>query len=162
MDNFEEIKPQHQEEEEEVNAIWVTEDVRSYLYDMAKWARFLSIVGFVFSAMVAMSAFSAGAIISTLSAVSPANPLLKMGAAGFTVFYLLIALIQFYPSLMLFKFSKAANTAVLYADQPSLGVAMGKLKSFFKFCGIITMVVIGFYIMMILMVLAVGVGSSML
>lgn len=161
MENFDEIKPVLQEEEDEVNALWVTEDVRSYLYEMAKWTRFLAVVGFVFSTIIAITAFSAGALLSAISAVSPTNPLLKLGSAGLTIFYLLIAFIQFYPSLMLYKFSKAATTAVLYADQTSLDLAMAKLKSFFKFCGIVTLIIISLYIMMILMIMAVGVGVSM-
>lgn len=161
MDNFEENKPV-QQEDDEVNAIWVTEDVRSYLYDMSRWCKFLAIVGFVFSAMVAISALSVGALMSTLATVSPANPLLKLGSAGLTIFYLIIAALQFYPSLMLFKFAKSSTAAVFYADQESFGEAMRKLKSFFKFCGIVTLIVISLYVMMIVMVAVIGASAAML
>ncbi|KIO76524.1 hypothetical protein TH53_14275 [Pedobacter lusitanus] len=153
MDNFEEIKPELQEDAE-VDALWITEDIRSYIYDAAKWTRFLSIVGFVFTAMFVMSAFSVGAIYSTLSASMPGNPLLKLGPAVLTVFYLLIGLFQFYPSFLLYKFSASATKAVLYADQPSLGEAISKLKSFFKFWGVLTIVLIALYVLMIIMVVA--------
>jgi len=159
MDNFEEIKPEI-DETEEVDALWISEDVRSFIYETAKWTKFLSIVGFVFSALIALSALSVGAIISTLSAVSPGNPLLKIGAPALTVFYLLIALLQFYPSLLLFKFSNAANQAVLFADQSSLSIAMGKLKSFFKFWGIITIIIIGFYAMIFISAIAIGLSAQ--
>lgn len=150
MDNFEEIKPEFQAEEE-VDALWILEDVRSYIYDMAKWTKFLSVVGFVLSAMMALFAFvGTQAYIDMMAVASPGSPLLKIGAAGFTIIYLLIALLQFYPSFLLFKFSNAAMQAVLYADQASLSVAMAKLKSFFKFWGVLTIVFIAFYIFVIL------------
>ena len=159
MDNFEEIKPEL-DETEEVDALWISEDVRSFIYETAKWTKFLSIVGFVFSALIALSALSVGAIISTLSAVSPGNPLLKIGAPALTVFYLLISLLQFYPSLLLFKFSNAANQAVLFAEQNSLSVALGNLKSFFKFWGIITIIIIGFYAMIFISAIAIGLSTQ--
>ncbi|MBB5639132.1 hypothetical protein HDF26_005380 [Pedobacter cryoconitis] len=155
MDNFEEIKPELQEDAE-VDALWITEDIRSYIYDAAKWTRFLSIVGFVLTAMFVMSAFSVGAMLSTLGTTMPGNPMLKLGSTVWTVIYLLFALLQFYPSLLLYKFSKSATQAVLFADQPSLGEAMGKLKSFFKFWGILTIVIIALYILMIVVFVASG------
>src|SRR4051812_44192688 len=118
MDNIEEIKPDLPEEDE-VDALWVNEDVRSYIYETAKWAGFLSIVGFVFSALTAITAFGAGAMLSTMSAISPGNPLMKIGSAGLTIIYLLFALMQFYPSLQLYRFSSASKQAVLFSDQES-------------------------------------------
>jgi hypothetical protein len=158
MDNFEEIKPEPVEREE-ADALWISEDVRSYIYEAAKWTKFLAIVGFVFTALIAISAFSAGAVLNSLAMLSPNNPLVKMGSAAITIIYLLIALLYFYPSFLLFRFSTAANQAVLYADQASLSAAMGKLKSFFKFWGILTIVLIIFYILAI--VFAVTIAMSM-
>jgi len=148
MDEFEETKPEIQQDEQ-VEALWISEDVRSYIYDMAKWARFLSIVGFVFSAMIVLSAFSTGAFMAGIAASSPGNPLLALGATGLTILYLLIGLLQFYPSFLLYKFSTAAMRAVLFADQEGLSVAMSKLKSFFKFWGILTIIFLVFYVLVI-------------
>ena len=152
MDNLEERRVEFQEEEE-VEALWITEDIRSYIYDTAKWTKFLSVVGFVFAAMIALSAFGTAAFLKTLGAVSPGNPLVQIGSTVLTVVYLLLALLQFYPSFLMFKFSTAATQAVLFADQASLSVAMAKMKSFFKFWGVITIAFISFYILMMLTVI---------
>lgn len=146
MDNFEEVKPEIQDTNE-VDALWITEDIRSYIYDTAKWGRFLSIVGIVISALTAMSAMNAGAIITALSAASPGNPMASLNPAVLTVIYLLFALFIFYPSFLLYKFSTAATQAVLYADQPSLSIAMGKMKSLFKFWGILMIIFISLYVL---------------
>ena len=160
MDDFEETKPEFQGEEE-VDALWILEDVRSYIYDMAKWTKFLSVVGFVLSAMMALFAFvGTQAYVDMMAAASPGNPILKIGAGGFTIIYLLVALLQFYPSFLLFKFSNAAMQAVLFADQASLSIAMAKLKSFFKFWGVLTMVFIGFYVFVILGAVIMSAGAG--
>ena len=155
MENFEEIKQEY-DDNEEVEALWISEDIRSYIYDAAKWTRFLAIVGFVFSAIVAISAFSVAAIFSSLAAVNPGNPMLKLNPAVITAIYLLFALVVFYPSFLLFKFSTAATQAVLFTDQTSLSVAMNKLKSYFKFWGIVTIITIILYILMIVLMVMTG------
>jgi hypothetical protein len=159
MDEFEEVKPDFQQEEE-VDALWISEDVRSYLYETAKWTKFLSVVGFVFSALTAITAFGASAVLNSLATVSPDNPMLKIGSSAITIIYLLLALMQFYPSFLLFKFATGANQAVLYGDQASLSAAMSKLKSFFKFWGILTILFIAFYILMMLFAVVIGMGAS--
>jgi len=156
MENFEEIDP-ISPQDDEVEALWISEDVRSYLYETAKWTKFLSIVGFVFAGITAVGAFGAGAV---LSALGPNNPLSKIGAAGLTIVYLVFALIEFYPSYLLYKFSASTNQAVLFGDQLSLSDAMHKMKSFFKFWGIIMIAFIAFYAMMIITIVVAGIAVA--
>jgi len=159
MADFEETKPDLQQEDEE-EALWISEDVRSYIYETAKWTKFLSIVGFIFAILTALTAFGASAFLTSIAAVSPDNPLLKVGAAGITILYLLLAVVQFYPSFQLYKFSTAANQAILFGEQSSLSVAMSKLKSFFKFWGILTIAFLAFYIMATIFVVVAGVAVA--
>ena len=51
MDNLEETNEGISMEYPEKPMV-ITEDVRSYLYDISKWTRFLSIIGFVFTALI--------------------------------------------------------------------------------------------------------------
>lgn len=129
----------------------VSEEMRSYIYEIAKWASFLAIVGFVFTGIMIISAFTVGAAIST-------NPQMlamasSMGPAAsivFTVLFLVMAFAIFYPSLLMFKYAVKAKLGVLYGEQTSLDEAMSKLKSLFKYWGIITIVYIGLYVLMII------------
>lgn len=138
----------------------VTEDIRSYIYETAKWTKFLSIMGFIFTAFIALAAFGAGAIVNTLPDTPGMGAFKAIGGAGITIIYLLFALLYFYPSLLLYKYSGAAKNAVLYGDQPSLSIAMSKMKSLFKFWGIFTIVIIGAYVL-ILIALALGTAATM-
>ncbi|TDO24847.1 DUF5362 family protein [Pedobacter duraquae] len=155
MENFDEELVSPASEPENI-ALVVTEDIRSYIYETAKWSRFLSIVGFILSAIVALAAFGAGAVISSMPDTPGIGIFKAIGGAGVTILYLLFALMYFYPSLLLYKYAGAAKNAVLYGDQPSLSIAMSKMKSLFKFWGILTIVIIAAYVLLIIFMVALG------
>lgn len=127
----------------------VTEEMRSYLYEMAKWAGFLAIVGFVFTGLAVVSSFTVGAAIGSNPELPGLKPFAAIGSLGFTIMGLLYAFAIFYPSLLLFKYSARAKLGVLYGDQDSLNEALSKLKSLFKYWGILTIILICFYIMLV-------------
>ncbi|RZM30436.1 MAG: hypothetical protein EOO88_00760 [Pedobacter sp.] len=155
MENFDEQPVNPVSQSENVSLI-VTEDVRSYIYETAKWTKFLSIVGFIFSAFMALAAFAIGGLMSSLPDTPGMGAFRAIGGAGITVVYLLLALMYFYPSLLMYKYSGAAKNAVLYGDQPSLSLAMSKMKSIFKFWGIVTIVFLAIYVLAIVFVIALG------
>lgn len=158
MENADALKPGHESTEPVI--LKVTEDIRSYLYETAKWTRFLSIVGFVICALIIIFAFSVPAILSAVAVRMPANPLARVSSGLFTIPYLLIGLLYFYPSLLLFKFANAAKTAVLYNDQPAFSIAIGKMKSFFKFWGILTIIAIALNLLLFLFMVVAGIGVA--
>jgi len=158
MENTEEGNGAFESEIQDEKLI-ITEDIRSYIYDSAKWTQFLAVVGFVFSAFTILFAFGSGAFLSTLASVEPGNPLIKLGSGFLTAMFLVFALLYFYPSLLLYNYSTAAKTAVLYADQEGLVVAMKKLKSFFKFWGILMIIFISFYVLATISSVLMAVGA---
>jgi hypothetical protein len=149
-------------EDKEQEVLKITEDIRSYIYETAKWANFLSVVGFVLTAFMIMFAFGVGSFITAMNNIlggEANNPYAALGTGVLTVICLLVALIYFYPSLLLFKYANAAKQAVLYADQATLAVAMSKMKSFFKFWGILTIVFLTFYVLSILITIVASIGT---
>ncbi|MES2827968.1 MAG: DUF5362 family protein [Bacteroidota bacterium] len=141
----------------------ISEDIRSYLYESAKWTKFLAIVGFVFTALMVMVSLSVGSLMTAMNnAVGEQhNPYAAMGSGVLTVFLLLTAVIYFYPSFLLLKFSNATKQGVLYGDQESLNAGLSKLKSFFKFWGVLMIIVLGLYALMLLFAIVAGVAASM-
>ncbi len=148
-----------QEEEDGAIRLIITEDVRSYIYETAKWTKFLSIVGFILTGMMAMIALSVGSVMDSMSEIPAYSGLAAMGSGVFIFFYLLLALVYFYPSYLMYKFSSAAKLAVLYGSQESLSEAMSKMKSIFKFWGILTIVFISLYVLMIVL-FSIGAGIA--
>lgn len=145
MEELEEIDQQTTE-----SNLIITEDMRSHIYEIAKWAHLLAIVGFVLSAILVLTAFSIGAALKTNPEL--AGLVAKMGAigaTGFTAVCILYALAIFYPSLLMFKYAVKAKQGVLYGEQQLLADAFGKLKSLFKYWGVLVAIFIGMYVLMI-------------
>lgn len=132
------------------NTLIVTEDMRSYFYDIAKWANFLAVVGFVISGFMIISAFTIGAAVQTNPELAAMlGQMGKLGTGGITVFFLLYGFAIFYPSMLMLKYSIKAKQGILYNEQNNLDEALSKLKSLFKYWGIVTIVIMVLYAMMI-------------
>ncbi|MBB2145419.1 hypothetical protein GM921_07985 [Pedobacter sp. LMG 31464] len=146
MENLEETTETHEQ-----TTLVVSEEIRSYIYEIAKWAGFLAIVGFVFTGIMIIGAFTIGAAMNTSPEIMlMAGPLGKFGSIFFTVICLVYAFAVFYPSLLLFKYSTKAKHGVLYGEQGSLNDALSKLKSLFKYWGILTIIFISLYVLAII------------
>ncbi|TCC89393.1 hypothetical protein EZ428_16995 [Pedobacter frigiditerrae] len=146
---MEEINETQLEPKEE-QALAVTEEIRSYIYETAKWASFLAIVGFVLTGLLVVCAFMFGAIMSSSPELAlMTGELAKAGSAVITIVFLIYAFAIFYPSLLMFKYANKAKVGILYGEQDSLNEAMGKMKSLFKYWGIITIIILSLYIITI-------------
>ncbi|MCX2451835.1 DUF5362 family protein [Pedobacter sp. PLR] len=155
MEEFEETKPDHTE----VETLIITEDIRSDIYETAKWAKFLSIVGFVGCVLMIILSLTMPAMLASLNKLGN-SPLGNGNAAATTATYLITGILYFYPSLMLFKYANSAQHAVLYMDQDSLGEAMAKMKSLFKFVGIMTIVMLAILAITVLLLIVVAIGAA--
>lgn len=125
-----------------------------YLKEMGKWARFLSIVGFVFCGIIVLGAVFAGSFIAS-SLSQAGGGAMAQGLGGFiTVLYLLIGLLCFFPCFYLFNFSSKVKIAIANNDLETLNGSFRNLKSYFKFIGILTIVMLSFWVLLILLQLA--------
>src|ERR1022692_2663210 len=108
----------------------------AYLGETAKWAKFLSILGFVFCGLILIIAIFFGSFFST--AFSGKYGGVGMGAAAgaasglFIFVYVCIALLYFFPCLYLFNFSNKMQIALKNNDQGQLSLSFKNLKSCFK------------------------------
>ncbi|MWB94553.1 hypothetical protein GON26_09275 [Flavobacterium sp. GA093] len=124
----------------------LNQSAKDFLKETAKWAYFLSIIGFVGIGFLIIAAIFAGAIFSTLGNTVPA-----MGAMGgsfglmISVFYILFAAIYFFPVYYLFKFASNAKTAFKDNDSEALTNSFEYLKSHYKFLGIFTISILVIY-----------------
>ena len=94
---------------------------------------------------------------------SASSSLAPLGGGMFIgVIYLVFALLYFLPINYLYKFSSNMKHAISTNNQASLTSAFEYLKSHYKFIGIITLVVIGLYILMFLILMVNGVSSALM
>ena len=124
----------------------LNDQMRSYLQETAKWTYFLSILGFIFLGLMVLGSLVVGMMFGSMTRE------LGYGNSGglITLLYLGGALLYFFPVLYLFKFSTKAQTALRSGNEGELTDAFQNLKSHYKFVGILTIVLLGFYLLFFL------------
>lgn len=127
---------------------------KQYLLETAKWAKFLSIMGFIFIGFIVIIALFAGSIVAAASQQSQLP--FGMAEGAITVVYLLIALFYFFPVYYLFLFANNAKKAILSNNNSLIELSLEKLKSHYKFLGITTIVVMAFYAIAFIIALSMG------
>ena len=129
---------------------------RFFLEQTTKWAKFLAIFGFVMCGFIVIMAFSIGSILGSIMAMS-GQDMPGLGAIGggmITVFYLLLAVLLFFPNLYLLNFANKMQTALGSNNQPTLTESLRFLRAYYRYIGIFLIVVISFYILVFLIIVA--------
>ena len=134
---------------------------KSHLSEAARWAKFLAIIGFIVCGLIVMLGIFAGSIFQNLSSryegFSRNGEINTRGiGAVATVVYILIALLYFFPCLFLFNFASKMKTALISNDQDKLNGSFQNLKKTFRYMGVLTIVILSFYILAILFQIAAG------
>jgi uncharacterized membrane protein SirB2 len=128
----------------------------AYLSESARWARFLSILGFIMCGLLVLAGVFMGSVLSTAFSGSMGAGS-YFGGAFFTVIYIVFALVYFFPCLYLFQFGAKMRMALRNNDQELLSESLKNLKSCFKFFGILAIIVLGLYA---LALVAVVIGAA--
>jgi len=132
------------------NSLVVTNEMKNYLLATAQWGKFLAIAGFVLVGLMVVGAFTIGKIMSTMMSAmvnTDESAPFNYGRMGIipTIYLLLIALLYFFPTFYLYQFSSRVKTAIYHNLELDLTFAFSRLKSFFKFWGILFIIILGFY-----------------
>ena len=139
----------------------LNESAKDFLKETAKWAYFLSILGYVGIGFIVLAGLFAGTLFSAMGKMNPAMS--SMGSSFgivMTVIYLLIGAIYFFPVYYLNKFASNAKMACATNDSDKLTISFQYLKSHYKFIGIMTLVVFSLYLLMIIGAIIGGVAMG--
>jgi len=123
---------------------------KDFLKETAKWAHFLSILGFIAIAFLVLIAIFAGTFLAAMGNLNPA-----MGAMGNSMgfimggVYFFIAALYFFPVYYLYKFATNTKAAFRDNDSEALTNSFQYLKSHYKFIGVTTVVFLGFYVLIL-------------
>lgn len=136
------------------NKLEVTDIIKSALLETAKWTKFLAILGFVGIGLMIVAAFFMGVVMSSVNSFNDygtsTNAFDFIGTGVISIIYIVMAVLYFFPVKYLFDFSNKVKTALQIQDQLLFNEAFTKLKSHYKFIGILTIVMIALYILIIL------------
>ncbi|PZR15565.1 MAG: hypothetical protein DI539_18255 [Flavobacterium psychrophilum] len=139
-----------------------TQQAQEYYHQTAKWATFLSIIGFIGSGLMVIVALAMFAIGSSMASTMGNNPMAEVFSGGMLGgFYLLFAVINFFPALYMFKFASKAKAALSEHNTVTLTESFENLKSYYKFTGIAVIIIITLYILLFFGVIVAGVSSAL-
>jgi hypothetical protein len=149
---------------------------QNFLRETAKWAKFISIIGFILIGLyviLALVMFTTGAAIGSspeqIEAMQGvegfgqnAEMLGKIGGVTLGIIYLLAALLYFFPIMYLFRFATKAKFALDNKNSEALVSSFENLKSHYKFIGILMIIGLVFMILgMIMVIVGVGIAAAM-
>lgn len=124
----------------------VSSEMKSVLGETAKWTKFFAILGFISLAFLVCVGFFAGFIFSHFPQSSSLGSGISQGLGIFVGFiYIIIAGILFMPYLYLYRFSTKMQVAIKENDEKYLLEAFKNHKSYYKYIGIFTIIVLVFY-----------------
>ncbi len=134
-----------------IQNLYIDEKSKSYLSEYAKWAKMLAIIGFVGIGLMVLGAI-AFMFFSGFSTILNFNQMMPLGFFGiiYGVIYLVMALIYYFPTSYLYKSATHLKAGILTNNQEAVKSGFENLKSVFKFMGIMTLIIIGLYVLMIL------------
>ncbi len=162
MENTEILDEFQNPSSKDESSLHIHKDMYEYLNTAAKWGNILAIIGFVMTGLGALFglfglvAIGAMATSSELGMISGLSTLMWV---GLLVYFAILGL-YILPLLYLSRFASNLKTA-LYADnQDKLAVSFENLGKLFKFLGILTLVVIGVYIIFYGVMLAMTMSAA--
>ena len=126
----------------------ISPDLRASFRSISAWGKFLGIVGVIMSGIIVLMAIFmmiAMPMVGTFNQVMP-------GASGvlFGFIYLAMAALYLIPSILLIQFGVKVQRALAIGDQLMLENGVRHLKTCFAFAGVMTIIVIGLYILFFL------------
>jgi hypothetical protein len=114
-----------------------------YLKQTSKWSLFISIIGFVFIGLSLIGSVFYWLFLFPLSEQPVSIPL-------FSIFYIVLALVYFFPIYYLYQFSNYLEKAFSFNTSEGLEHAFGYLKSHYKFLGVFFVSSTCFYLLFFL------------
>jgi hypothetical protein len=126
-----------------INSDGISEKMKTYLLETAKWAKFLAITGFIISGLTILIGFSMLFGSAMLTGPSKFGGGMRMSLTGGV--YVLMTLLYFFPTLYLFQFAIKTKSSISSGQMQNLEVGFEKLKSLFKFFGIFIIVILSMY-----------------
>jgi hypothetical protein len=87
-----------------------------------------------------------GAIFSSMGSAMTGFPAM-VGGGVISAIYLILALVLFFPNLFLFRFGAQIQQSIRLNEQPRLQNSLRNLKAYFRFIGILYIVIISIYVL---------------
>jgi hypothetical protein len=122
---------------------------KSHLRETAKWAKFLSIAGIVFLSLATLAVLLSLTIMPRMAKFTMNGVEQEEFTAGMRISFFLVMVIvfaiAFFPMLFMLQFANQMKTALYSNNQELLNSSFQNLKKYFRYIGIIMIIVLAFY-----------------
>lgn len=125
--------------------IELTQEAIFFLSSAAKWAKFLAIMGFIAIGFLVIAGLGAGILFNVMQSTMPSS--LPFPPIVLSVLYIAIAALYLMPVIYMNNFSNKTTSAIQMQNTPLMTEALMNLKKWFKFTGVMTIVLIVIYIL---------------
>ena len=136
------LNPSHFDRELKVTPIST-----EYLREVAKWTKFLSILGMIGMAFYVLMGIIMSLVYFGSSFGTSQNNVGAVAMIPLLFMMIIICAIYIAPIWWLYKFSTNLQQAIILKNTEQLTTAFSFLKKHYKFIGIMTLIVIGLYIL---------------
>jgi hypothetical protein len=139
------------------------QEALGYLDTTRKWTMFFAILGFVFMGLMLVGSLALGSLIGGLTSglsnmegmegvegMETAKAVGGFAGVAMFIFVLIFAAIYFFPLLYLFRFSRLTKKAVAEQDAAALTLGLKNLKSYWKYIGILVIILLAVYLIFFL------------
>lgn len=133
------------EENQPVSHLTITSTAINYLRETGKWTNFLAVISFIFIGLIVLMGIFAGSMMSYFSKGQMDNMPNGMGFL-FGGMYIFMGVLYFFPAWYLLNFSHKIKLAISTNSKSDLDAAFSSQKSFFKFWGILTIIITSIYV----------------
>ncbi|MBK6930843.1 MAG: hypothetical protein IPH12_08180 [Saprospirales bacterium] len=140
------------------NQLAPTREMRQNWYETASWAKFISIVGFIMAGIALLLVSSLTTIFAMLAQMGVDTPglnLLNSLGTGMTIYMLVLVAVQVALNLFQYRFATRLKTAVQRTDQVAFEEAWLNFRNLFRWSGVFLIVLVVFYLVFSLYLLAV-------
>jgi hypothetical protein len=138
----------------EANAV-VPSRVLDLLRQTRPWVRLMSIVGFVVSALMIIG----GGAAASFAMLGRGDSSTYAMSAGVLCVYVFMGALYLVPSLFLFRYASRITELLTNPQSLNLEAALEAQKSFWKFVGILTAIVLVIYLIIIVGAILAGIGG---
>ncbi len=150
-------QPEEIKTEQKEFSLQITTEIAGQLRSASGWAKFLSILGFVFVGFIIF----AGVLVSLIMSFVPQeNDIFPFPAFLFGIIYLVFGAIYILPVLYLFRFSAGIQKALFTKNQEQMSKAFSNLKAHYRYIGIMMLAIFALYLIIIVIMIFVGIFTG--
>ena len=138
------------EQQDSLFTLSIDPTVKAHMNETAKWTRFLAIAGFVFLGIALLASIFGITLMTSSNTMrvpesSEGETVQTAYRIGTVIGMVLMLLVAFFPLYFLLQFSNQLRAALRSNDQHELTLSFQNLKRYFRYLGIMMIILLGIY-----------------